>query len=148
MCDENAVVATVFHTTAEIAWIRPGRLHPFGGNNNSAGGGWSSGAIYTNIGSKASNDYGIFDLNGNVRELTLDWYQADVSWNYDGRPNAFGYAFADGITPRTSSDSVVAKGGCYASYMKDCRAASRESVGTGIYTSHTGFRCVTRSLTR
>ena len=35
MRNENAVVATVFHAAAEIAWIRPCCLHPFGGNDDS-----------------------------------------------------------------------------------------------------------------
>ena len=34
MGDENAVVAAVFHAAAEIARIRPGCLHPFGGDND------------------------------------------------------------------------------------------------------------------
>ena len=35
MRDEDAVVATVFHAAAEIEMIRSGRLHPFGGNDDS-----------------------------------------------------------------------------------------------------------------
>ena len=35
MRDEDAVVATVFHATAEVEMIWSGRLHPFGGNDDS-----------------------------------------------------------------------------------------------------------------
>ena len=123
-----------------------GKIAFFGGNNNSVSGGWSSGSAMTNIGTKASNDYGIFDMNGNARELTLDWYQADITWNHDGRPNASGFALADGITTRTDNDMIVAKGGCYATYAVGCRPASREILKPGDYTDHTGLRCVTRSI--
>jgi len=125
-----------------------GRIAFFGGNNNSVSGGWSAGSTMTNIGTKASNDFCLFDMNGNMRELTLDWYQEDITWNFDGRPNANGFALADGITERSNSDPVVVRGGCYADYMKNCRSAYRDVVNPGSYTDHTSYRCVTRSITR
>lgn len=117
-----------------------GRLAHFGGNNGL--GGWS-GAV-TNTGSKAANDWGLYDMYGNVRELCLDWFQSDITWNATGAPNSSGNVCLDG-TVRSASDPVVVRGGGYASYMKDCRAAHRESQATDVYQSHTGWRIVCRN---
>lgn len=116
------------------------RLAHYGGNNGP--GGWV-GAV-TNAGSKAANDWGLYDMHGNVREWCLDWYQTDITARADGRANASGLACLDGTT-RAESDPVVVRGGCYASDAKDCRAARRESQAPDTWQWQTGWRIACRN---
>lgn len=104
--------------------------------------GWSG--SFVDVGSYEPNDYGLYDMNGNLREWCLDWYQADITWNADGRPNADGLFLADGVTPRVATDNVVARGGGFASNAKDVRGAFREGVAPNKYQNHNGIRLVSR----
>jgi len=98
------------------------------------------------IKSFAANDYGLFDMAGNVWEWCSDWYDSD----YYSQLN-------DGATinpkgPLQSNDPMepglakrVLRGGsfmCVPSYCKGYRVSSRmkSSPDTGL--EHTGFRCV------
>ena len=117
-----------------------GRLAHYGGNNGP--GGWA-GAV-TNAGSKAANDWGLYDMHGNVQEWCLDWYQTDITAHADGRANANGLACLDGTT-RAESDPVVVRGGCFASAAKDCRAARRESQAPNTWQYRMGWRIACRN---
>ncbi|GJF13834.1 hypothetical protein NGTWS0302_34830 [Mycolicibacterium cyprinidarum] len=94
------------------------------------------------VGSFPANEYGLFDMAGNVWEWTVDWYK--------DTPDAGGCCAADSIDPRQAQFQVprrVVKGGsflCADSYCMRYRPAARrpQPVDTGM--SHIGFRCVKR----
>jgi formylglycine-generating enzyme len=94
------------------------------------------------VGSYPPNDYGLFDMAGNVWEWTTDWYT-------DPRV-AESCCAADSYDPRQPQFQIprkVVKGGsflCADSYCKRYRPAARrpQPVDTGM--SHIGFRCIRR----
>ncbi|MEM9628987.1 MAG: SUMF1/EgtB/PvdO family nonheme iron enzyme [Pseudomonadota bacterium] len=87
--------------------------------------------ITTEVGSFPPNDFGLFDMHGNVREWVEDhWHD-----NYEGAPK-------DG-SPWLSSDSKsrVIRGGSWNTVSWDARSASRFADEPGYRTLTVGFRC-------
>ncbi len=87
------------------------------------------------VGSFPANDYGLYDMAGNVWEWTCDWYGGTRE------------ASCDPHQPQFPVPRKVLKGGSYLcadSYCLRYRPAARrpQMVDTGM--SHVGFRCVTR----
>lgn len=100
-----------------------------------------SGGALERAGSRRPNDWGIYDMMGNVREACLDWKQADVSWNSNGIANASGGYLADGVT---AGSRRVMRGGYYASAWTSVRPACREDTAVpGNWTDGFGLRLVT-----
>ena len=102
--------------------------------------GWDGHHRLAPVKSFAANDWGLFDMAGNVWEWCSDWYDE----NYYASPEA-------GVNPRGPAEAnrhrsnKVLRGGsfmCNASYCKGYRVSSRmkSSPDTGL--EHTGFRCV------
>ena len=94
----------------------------------------------TPVGSFPANDYGLFDMAGNVWEWTTDFYAA----TRDSRSCCAADSY-DPDQPGTPVARRVIKGGsflCADSYCRRYRPAARrpQSVDTGM--SHIGFRCV------
>lgn len=94
----------------------------------------------TPVGSFPPNDYGLFDMAGNVWEWTTDFY-GDTR---DTRPCCAADSY-DPDQPGTPVARRVIKGGsflCADSYCLRYRPAARrpQAVDTGM--SHVGFRCV------
>lgn len=91
----------------------------------------------TPVGTFPANDYGLFDMAGNVWEWTTDWYGDDRS----DTP----CCAADSRDPQFGIPRKVIKGGsflCADSYCQRYRPAARrpQQIDTGM--SHIGFRCV------
>ncbi|MGD9620142.1 MAG: formylglycine-generating enzyme family protein [Mycolicibacterium sp.] len=94
----------------------------------------------TPVGSFPANDYGLFDMAGNVWEWTLDWYSENSA--------AGSCCAADSYDPDQTQFRIprkVVKGGsflCADSYCQRYRPAARrpQMVDTGM--SHIGFRCI------
>ena len=82
----------------------------------------------------APNDYGLYNVTGNVWEWTADWF--DVQW-------APGVPQLDPTGP-TDGDQKVLKGGsflCHASYCARYRPAARMALPPDSGASNVGFRC-------
>jgi formylglycine-generating enzyme len=95
------------------------------------------------VGSFPANDYGLFDMAGNVWEWTTDWY-ADTR---DGDPCCEAGSY-DPRQPQFPVPRKVIKGGsflCADNYCLRYRPAARrpQMVDTGM--SHIGFRCIKRT---
>ena len=100
----------------EVAWYRGnsgGKTHP--------------------VGSKKSNELGIFDMSGNV----FEWCQDEYHNTYSGAPTD-GSAW----TSRGHEERVrVHRGGTWVNYA-DCRSADRDSWLTTSLSDYFGFRLV------
>ncbi|MBF0127482.1 MAG: formylglycine-generating enzyme family protein, partial [Magnetococcales bacterium] len=84
------------------------------------------------VGEKRPNEWGLYDMAGNVREWTEDRYQADY------------YAKGPALNPRggTSDESRVVRGSGFLCMAKDCRTARRMRVEPFAAFEDLGFRLV------
>ena len=80
---------------------------------------------------KGQSSSGVFQLSGNVREWTQDWYDADY------------YANSPDRNPRGPNTGIlkVIRGGSWRSFDSDLRVASRGKGGFALKTHGIGFRC-------
>ncbi len=93
------------------------------------------------VGSRLPNDFGLYDMMGNVREGCLDWLQDVIVWNTNGVPNANGEYCLDGVTAGTSR---VVRGGYYNSAWSSVRPACRnDGQKPNLWIEAFGFRLVT-----
>ena len=83
------------------------------------------------VGLKTPNGYGLYDMHGNVFELTLDYYS-----EYDESPRV------DHVATDTSSGYLVMKGGSYNYGSTACTAAAGRKIAPGTFNNYTGFRVV------
>ena len=92
------------------------------------------------VGSYGQNDWGIYDMHGNVKEWCLDWWYEDIS----------GLGGAINIDPAnpsqtlkgTTSGSRMCRGGCYGSAASACRSADRAYGSQGYRNAEIGVRVV------
>lgn len=95
------------------------------------------------VGCYKPNGYGLYDMIGNVWELTSDWFRPghsrEMAVNPTG-PELVSIRVAAGQAP-----SRVIKGGshlCAANYCSRYRPAARQPQETNLSTAHVGFRTV------
>ena len=77
----------------------------------------SMGSSGTNVGSRQPNDWGFYDVYGNVWEWTLDVSQANITANTYGQV----------VEPsnRNANNTMIVRGGCYYTANSGCRPAQR-----------------------
>lgn len=74
-----------------------------------------------------SNEFGVFDMTGNVREWCNDWYTGDYSESTQGSSQIL---------------KKVTRGGSWLTLLKDCEVPSRSSAAQETSTCDIGFRVV------
>ncbi|MEI8247993.1 MAG: formylglycine-generating enzyme family protein [Lentisphaerota bacterium] len=107
--------------------------YQYSGNNNIDSVAWyvsNSGSKTNEVGTKAANELGIYDMSGNVFELCLDDWHA----NYDGAPSD-GSRWGNGTGP-----SRVMRGGSFSSRAIGCRIAFRMFIYLDTSSYSLGFR--------
>jgi formylglycine-generating enzyme required for sulfatase activity len=85
---------------------------------------------------KKANDWGLYDMLGNVWEWCADQWH----WSYVGAPDD-GAAWATPIGARGGAMDRVVRGGNWAFQGRGVRAAYRFHVAAGIKHDDLGFRC-------
>jgi formylglycine-generating enzyme required for sulfatase activity len=88
---------------------------------------------------KTANDYGLYNMHGNVWE----WCQDHSHSNYEGAPRD-GSAW---ININKKDDSRMLRGGSWSYFPRDCRSAVRFNVNPGYRLFNIGFRVVSRART-
>lgn len=101
-------------------------------NGHDSGSEWSHQRT-SPVGSFAPNDFGLYDMHGNVWEWGEDYWHR----NYEGAPSD-GSAWLSGGRDR----SRVVRGGAWYVYPQGLRAAYRDKVGPSIHIVNIGFRLV------
>ncbi len=92
------------------------------------------------VGSYTPNDWGLYDMHGNVWEWCLDWHMANIT-GFDGRVNINPSDPANPISG-TSDGYRIIRGGDWSSKADQSRPACRSRSTPDARGDHIGFRLV------
>ncbi|MEC8409281.1 MAG: SUMF1/EgtB/PvdO family nonheme iron enzyme, partial [Pseudomonadota bacterium] len=97
------------------------------------------------VGSYPANDYGLYDITGNVWEWVSDWYHPDA-YALLGNRNPKGVKREESLDPAEPGlPKRSIRGGsflCSENYCQGFRVSARMPADPDSATNHTGFRCV------
>ena len=80
----------------------------------------------TIVGSYKPNDWGLYDMYGNLWELCLDWFENDITSNsYAGRPNISLADPSKTLSGSSSDGFCIYRGGSWKHELQYCRSACR-----------------------
>ena len=111
------------------------RGYKYSGSNNIGSVAWyteNSGSKTHPVGTKSSNELGIYDMSGNVLEWCQDWYSSNY-YSSSSQRNPQGPA---------SGSFRVGRGGGWLSDARSCRVSNRLGRVPGYWSGALGFRLV------
>ena len=131
-------------TEAEWEYVaKAGKENSFSGGNQLEDVGWYQRNSYNQthtVGQKNANEWGIYDLSGNVWEWCFD------VWNEDAYQGRKGELHIDPVVlNKPYSSRRVRRGGCWLAFPANCSVFHRFWMSANQHTDDTGFRLV-RSL--
>ena len=137
----NKITGKTFRLPTEAEWeyaARGGNKskgYKYSGSNTIDDVAWSwytsnSSSKAHEVGTKAPNELGIYDMSGNVLEWCSDWYGSSY---YSSSPST------NPTGPATGSYRVL-RGGCWGSFAQGCRVANRFSYNPDSRYYYLGFR--------
>ena len=109
-----------------------------GGTNPAASSDATTGTAI--VGTYKPNDWGVYDMYGNVWEWCLDWYQDNIS-TLGGKVNINPSNSAQTLSGSAGSNRTVRGGGC-TSVASECRPAFRTGRGPSTSEQYRGFRVI------
>lgn len=83
------------------------------------------------VGLKMPNNWGLYDMYGNVQEWCLDWYENPYSQTDEKNPEG----------PKKGESRVI-RGGGWGDFPDNARSSYRNAIGEEIANNGCGFRCV------
>lgn len=89
------------------------------------------------VGSKQPNQFGLYDMSGNVREFCSDW---NGKYNSDAQTDPTGPIGPEESDKGGKIENKIRRGGCVSDYANCCTVYRRESQHIDYRDSYTGFR--------
>ncbi len=135
----NVLTGQSFRLPTEAEWEYAAsgggksKRHEYAGSNNLETAAWYDGNSDNKthaVGTKRANEFGLYDMSGNVWEWCQDWYG---SYSSSAQTNPQG--------PSSGSFRVV-RGGCWSSLVWYCRVANRNGYAPGYRNYALGLRLV------
>ena len=140
-------------TSADVNLDKLGRYANGAVSNNESQGPYYNGNANGTaiVGTYEPNDWGLYDMHGNVFEICLDWYEANIATATDASGELYGgrvnidpanpSCYLSGVSVSGEGQHVIRGGSWYYSADKN-RPAYRKNIDPRTRNNHMGFRVV------